>query len=165
MKHAELHAAILSTADKTGRVTPRGMVDAAKDDAHPLHGQFDWDDARVADQHRMAVARQLLTKVGYIGKDVRGRIVPTQYFVHEPGVEQQSYVPLSAVARDKKQSYALLLEEMARIESLIRRAQRIADVVNMRDDLDALLEAAVVTRAKAEQKKSGRRTRETRPSA
>lgn len=39
------------------------LVDLAKDPKHPLHGEFIWDDARAAEQQRLARARTIINSV------------------------------------------------------------------------------------------------------
>lgn len=44
-------------------VTPRNIVDEAKDDVSPLHPAFEWDDTVAADEHRLGQARSLVRAV------------------------------------------------------------------------------------------------------
>jgi hypothetical protein len=46
-----------------GRLTPRNVVDAARDPANPLHRRFEWDDSVAAERYRLAQARQLIQTV------------------------------------------------------------------------------------------------------
>jgi hypothetical protein len=41
----------------------REVVEAASEDASPLHGYFEWDDSKAAHQHRLAQARHLITTI------------------------------------------------------------------------------------------------------
>jgi hypothetical protein len=151
MKVSTIKISIDAIAKRHGRATPELIVEEARDPGHALHSQFDWDDQSAAHQHRLAVARALLRKIEYIAHDVVGRPVVAVGYVHEPGVPGQSYVPLSEVARNKKQSEALLMQELAACESHIRRAQRIADVLHLRDRLDSLLVECIETKEKVEE--------------
>ena len=143
IKQLDLKTAIDGIARKHGAVTPQLIVNEARDPNHPLHGEFDWDDQSAANQHRLAVARALLRQIEYIGQDITGRPVEAVGYVHEPGVKTQSYVPLSGIAKNRSKSLDLLNQEVAQCEGMIHRAQRIADVIHMRAELDVLLHAVI----------------------
>lgn len=145
LKHGDLKAAIDEIAKKHGgRVTPRNIIDEARDENHPLHNEFEWSDPVAADKHRLAVAAALLRRIEYIGTDVQGREITAVGYVYD--APSQTHVPLSAVARNKQQSYDLMMQELAACESHIRRAQKIADVIHLRDELDKLLHECIGVR-------------------
>ena len=158
LKSGELKIAIDSIAAKHGGcVTPRNVVDEASKPNHPLHNEFDWDDASAADKHRLAVAASLLRKIEYVGRDVVGREVAAVAYVYD--APTQTHVQLSVVARNKKQSHALMMQEIAQCESHIRRAQRICDVLHLREELDELLHACIDFQERVE------KTMKTKPAA
>ena len=43
-----------------GTLTPQAVVEAARDNASPLHECFTWDDSEAAEQYRLWEARQLI---------------------------------------------------------------------------------------------------------
>ena len=143
IKQTELEIAIEEIRKKHGEVTPQLVVNEAKYSDNPLHKEFDWDDASAANQHRLAVARALLRRVEYIGQDITGKSTPAVCYVHEPNTKEQQYVPLREVAKSQKQSIELLNQELAQIEGNIRRAQRIANVLHLREQVDENLHAIV----------------------
>lgn len=44
-------------------LTPRLLVDLARDPRHPLHDRFEWDDAQAGEKYRQAQAAQLIRSV------------------------------------------------------------------------------------------------------
>lgn len=51
-----------------GRLRPKDVVDAARADASPLHGHFEWDDTEAAEKYRIDQARGLIRVcVEYVG--------------------------------------------------------------------------------------------------
>lgn len=52
-----------------GRLTPPAVVDAARDNRHPLHRFFEWDDALAAEGYRLEQARTLIRSVRIIRED------------------------------------------------------------------------------------------------
>lgn len=93
------------------------VVEAAKDTANPLHGEFTWDDTEAARKHREMEARTLIRAFVYfeprIDRTARGYIsVPTDR-QHGGG-----YRPLAGVL-DRPDFVSQLVEEVKKkIESL-----------------------------------------------
>jgi len=83
---------------------------------------------------------------------VEGREVVANGYVYD--APTKSHVPLSVVARNKQQSYDLMMQELTACESHIRRAQRIADVIHLRDELDKLLHECIGVREKISKAKA-----------
>jgi hypothetical protein len=125
-------------------LTPDLVVEEASHPGHPLYGEFDWNDASAAHQHRLAVARALIRSVEYISEDSTGSVVTAVAYIHEPNKSAQGYIPVSEVQRNKEQARAAIMAELAAVESYLRRAQRIASALHMwGDDLEKLLDDVV----------------------
>lgn len=43
-----------------GKLTPRVVVEAARDPEHPLHNRFEWDNTVAAEKYRLGQARDLI---------------------------------------------------------------------------------------------------------
>lgn len=48
-----------------GKISPKIIVEAARDKSSILHSQFTWDDTEAAEQYRLAQAGQLIRTVNY----------------------------------------------------------------------------------------------------
>lgn len=48
------------TDEQKGRLTPKAVIEAARDAKHPLHKHFEWDDAKAAHSYRIEQARELI---------------------------------------------------------------------------------------------------------
>jgi hypothetical protein len=48
------------TDEQKGRLTPKAVVEAARNEKHPLHKHFEWDDAKAAHSYRIEQARELI---------------------------------------------------------------------------------------------------------
>lgn len=57
------------TEQQKGRLTPPAVVDAARDNRHPLHKFFEWDDAIAAESFRLDQARTLIRSIRLVGED------------------------------------------------------------------------------------------------
>lgn len=136
----EIRQAVKDTADENGNITPDGVVAAARDPDSPLHREFDWDDASAAHQHRLAVARALIREIVYVGQDITGKPVTSVAYVHDPETTEQCFVPLSSAARNKAKAREILLVELGRCESSLRRAEEIAAVLKIETPLNGILQ-------------------------
>jgi hypothetical protein len=58
--------ALLNLRDKDGNLATTAVVAAARNEEHPLHGYFEWDDTRAAAAHRLTQAGQLIRRVRVI---------------------------------------------------------------------------------------------------
>jgi hypothetical protein len=103
-----------------GAVTPRNIVDDARDPKSPLHRFFEWDNTAAAEAYRLSQAGDLMRRV--------------QVYVTHEGVKQPARVYVSIVRNDIRQyeettkamtnpvSRQALLDQMKRdVESVIRR--------------------------------------------
>lgn len=57
-----LQDSIQELYDEHGYITPRIVLDTARDPEHPLHRYFDWNDATAAETARLSRARQLISR-------------------------------------------------------------------------------------------------------
>jgi hypothetical protein len=66
----KIGAALAKIAEQQkGRLTPPAVVEAARDQKHPLHRYFEWDDQIAAESYRMDQARVLIRSVRIVRDD------------------------------------------------------------------------------------------------
>lgn len=152
-----IQAAIEATARDDGIITADCVVEAARDEANPLHHEFDWNDSSAAHQHRLAVARALIREIRIEVVDTPRRQITKLSYVHDPRAKGQAYIPLSRVARSKQLAKEVMEAELSRCESAIVRAREVADAIGLRDDLDELLRQLIAVRKKASRSEPKRR--------
>lgn len=132
-----------------GVLTPDAVVEAAKDPLHPLHGRFEWDDAKAAHQHRLWQARVLIH--GATIKVVRDeREVRVPVYLSDPRVphNEQGYRPTTEIRRVEDEARVAMRRELTSAASAIERARNVADALDMVEELDALLAQIVLVRDK-----------------
>ncbi len=67
----------IQRADPEKLLRPEAVVEAASDPEHPLHDDFDWDDASAAHAHRLHQARMLINRFTIENADdFNGKRVP-----------------------------------------------------------------------------------------
>jgi hypothetical protein len=115
-----------------GVLTPRIVIDAARDPTYPMYSLFPWNDAAIGDAHRLNIARRLIASLT-ITTTHAGRIVTTVAYVRAPQAEArvQGYVSISEIAQSRNDTRAVLLNELSAIEARIMRAIKIAAALNV----------------------------------
>jgi hypothetical protein len=135
-------AARLAVVDleKRGRLTPRDLVDAARDPSSPLHSEFEWDDGKAADDWRIEQARRLIRSVKVMVDEETVTIALPRY-VRDTAREndEQGYVTVEQIRREPQNAAALLRYEFGRAATHCRRALAIAEAVGIKDDAAKVL--------------------------
>lgn len=70
-----------------GELTPRDVLDDARNDNSPLHTFFEWDDSAAAEEYRLQQARGLIRSVVaiYVSEDKPATRVKAYVHIPEPG--------------------------------------------------------------------------------
>ena len=139
-------AAAIKSLERAGKLTAHAVVDAARDAKSPLHGYFEWDDSKAAEQYRLDQARVLIRTVQVritIGQD---EYIKVPQYVRDPEMppSEQGYVSLPEIKDDPLASRAALYAELTRIEGLLTRAEKIAEACGLKAEI-----VKVQTRVKA----------------
>jgi hypothetical protein len=122
-----------------GKITPRMVVDAARDEDSPLHSYFEWDDAIAAEKYREMQARTLLRSVDL--KVTKGTVkFDVSAYIRDPesDPQEQGYVQVSALKSQEDLARDALIAEFKRASALIERARRYAAFFGMEESLDDL---------------------------
>ena len=117
------------------RLTPRQVVDDARDPATVLHGCFEWDDVRAAELHREQQARHVIASLRVITPTTA--MTPAVQRVYVSVVEthgdetERSYRPLSVVREDPVQRDAVLDEARRGLEAWRARYENLVDATTI----------------------------------
>lgn len=79
---------------KTGGLTPKRLVDANRPEDAPLHSEFEWDDAVVAEAYREGQAAHIIRSI--VIKPEVAEETPMRAFVRATP-EPQNYTPMQTV--------------------------------------------------------------------
>jgi hypothetical protein len=85
-----------------GEITPKDVLDDARNDNSPLHSFFEWDDGEAAEQHRLQQARGLIRSVVAIYVDDAQPAVRTRAYVHIPEGKTSHYREAGHAMSQKK---------------------------------------------------------------
>lgn len=130
----------LQALERSGKLTPEQVVDAARDEASPLHVYFEWRDDKAADAYRIEQARSLIRSVTVRVETTDDRLISTPVYVRDPArrEDEQGYVALASIKDDPASARAALMFELTRIEGLFERAENIATVCGLADQVQRL---------------------------
>lgn len=112
-----------------GKLTAENVLDAAKDEASPLHAAFEWDDSEAARLHRLNQARRLITSIRVLNAPVDG---PLAAFVNvRTPKEGRTYAPTTEVLSDAELRVRFLIDARQKIEALERRYAHFSEVADL----------------------------------
>jgi len=119
-----------------GTLTPEIVVADAQDPDSPLHGEFEWDDAHAAHQHRLDQARRIIRKVSLVVVE-ETRVLKAPAYVRDPGAgeREQGYVSILTCQNDLDKARAVMVTEVGRIKASIARLRSIAAVLGLEDEV------------------------------
>jgi len=136
-----IREAILLCADPDGTIRSEAVFEAAKNPNNILHGEFVWDGTDAIRQLGLIRASQLI-RVHRVEVVVDSIKLISPKFVSKPGSsEAGSYVAIENLAQDSKErKIGALIDEVTRIEALLKRAIAMATVLNVVPELMSLLD-------------------------
>ena len=123
------------------RLTPRQVVDDARDPAAVLHACFEWDNVRAAELHREQQARHVIASLRVITPTTA--TTPAVQRVYVSVVEthgdetERAYRPLSVVLEDPVKLDALLDEARRGLEAWHARYKSLVDATAIQSLLRA----------------------------
>lgn len=137
---------------RTGMLTPDAVLKDAKSKESPLHQLFEWDDRKAAAKWRLEQARDLIVTV-HVKITTEFRTVSAPYYVRDPhqAHDKQGYVGIDTLRADPDKARAALVQEFARVASLLERARSLAMALGEEGRIDGLLEQTVGLRTYFEQ--------------
>ena len=137
----EAYNAIEEIREKNGGdVAAEHIVKAAKPKRHKLHGIFEWDDSKAANQHRVNQARTLLRSIEVIYEELPDRPVRSHEIVFkkrrgEDG-ERTIYRTTDEAMADPVARDALIAEAIRQAMAFRRRFQNLRELQLIFDAID-----------------------------
>lgn len=128
-------------AANDGRITPRLVVEDARDPESALHACFEWDDSVAGEKYRIMQARALIRSVPLVIKENRVTIRSVAY-VRDPESppRDQGYVEVMKIKSDRDAAVEVLTSELRRSEAGFIRSRHLAVVLGMEEEVDEILE-------------------------
>ena len=104
-----------------GMLTPQLVVDEAREETHPLHTHFEWDDQIAGQHHRLSQARQLIRAVRVVEVSGADGIERIRGFHSVPRPEGRTYVPVAEVKGDPFTRELVLRQAEREWRQMLRR--------------------------------------------
>ena len=119
--------------DQRGELTPRLVVDEARDDDHPLHTRFEWDDSVAGEKYRHVQAQQLIRSVRIVVRpaDDKRPADSIRAFQSVRRDDGFAYVPSEDVATDPVLTQIVLMDMKREWLALQRRYGHFAEFVEL----------------------------------
>jgi hypothetical protein len=153
LSHAEKQAAMAALNDLAkrngGRITAEQLVEAARDESSPLHDYFEWDDTAAAHQWRVTQARTLIGSAT-LNITIDSQKISCPGYVRDPSVDtmEQGYVQTAKIRTDEDAARDVLNREFDRVKATLTRARKLAAVLGMLAEMDALVDSLDIMTSK-----------------
>lgn len=132
----------LSRLAAESRLEPEVIVADASHKRHPLHGFFDWNDASAGHKYRVDQARTLIRSVR-VELVIEKKTIRAPKYVHDPkGGRRPGYVEVASFRKDEESRREIVLHELKQAVSHLRRANEIAAVLGLQDEMTELIAMA-----------------------
>lgn len=146
--NTDVAEAIEALRDASGYLNPDAVVEAAADPTSPLHGHFEWNDAKASKLYRISQARTLIRSM-HIPYRIGATLVSAVAYVPSPKAGG-NYQRLDEIVPRSETAKAVVLAELGRVSHMLNRARKIAAVVDLDNEVDDLLDALASTRLRIE---------------
>ena len=114
---------------KHGAITPTLVVKEAKKKTSPLHGGFEWDDRRAAQEYRLDQARLIVRSVIVHRDGNDGEPMAVRAFVHIG--EASDYEDIDVVLGIPEKREALLAQALAELEIVRRKYETLEELAGV----------------------------------
>lgn len=121
-----------------GRLTPKELVDESRPEDAPLHGEFEWDDARAAEAYRETQARYIIRSIELILEDGEEKATPVRAFVAMQDAEPNEYTQLTAVLDDDLRREKLLHKALQELLAFKRKYKSLTELSKLFEEIDQL---------------------------
>lgn len=120
--------------DERGELTPALVVDVARDDRHPLHTKFEWNNTIAAERYRRQQAHELIKSVRLTYQSPKtGQPISIRAFhaVKQPNTNKFAYEPTQVIMQDPMVMRLLLAEMRRDWEAFKRRYEQFEEFWDM----------------------------------
>lgn len=115
--------------DTAGELTPRVVVDVARDPGHPLHNRFEWDDSVAGEKYRLHQARELI-RIAVEFVDGTDGPVKVRSFHSVNRVDGPTYEPVADIKTDPFMSKLVLQAAEREWKSLYQKYAHLAEFLD-----------------------------------
>lgn len=121
-----------------GRLESSIVVEAARDETNPLHPEFEWNDARAAESHRLNQASAMIRHIAVITPKRDGSEAPIRAFVSVVRDEDRSYTSTAHAMSEADLRQQVLDQAWRELEAW---RQRHAELIELAEIFSAIDQA------------------------
>ena len=134
--NAETAGAVMDNLEQRGALTAKNLVDESRPAEAPLHGEFEWDDVKAAEEYRLQQARHIINCL-LIEDDAQQETVRAFFNLAESAPEYRS---IRTIMADETQSEALLQVALHELQAFERKYVQISKFRALFAEIDRLSE-------------------------
>lgn len=105
-------------------VTPRSVVDLAKNEDSKLHDDFEWDNEIAGDKYRLSQAREMIQLLAFEPIEEKHEPIRVYYISTEKSV----YKPVEMIMKKEDEYQALLKRALAELESFKKKYSTLVEL-------------------------------------
>lgn len=110
---------VVQELNKLDVITAKNVVDAARDEAAPLHREFEWDDSIAGECWRESQARELIRHIVIVPEDAP-MTEPVRAY-HHLTIESRAYTPMEVIIKNTDMTEQLLKQAKAELQTFKRK--------------------------------------------
>lgn len=117
---------------KNGQIKPEDVIEVARDENSPIHNNFEWDDTKAAQEHRLWQARQLITYKFKVEGSKEQQFYNVKVVVND--VPVQGYFTKEKILSNKDMYLHLLKEAVSEIKYWEKKYKEIKELEGVIDN-------------------------------
>lgn len=127
-------------AEHGGKLFPRDVVDAARNEESPLHTAFEWDDGAAAEKYRLGQARKIISVAVTV---LEGHDEPVRAFVSltPDRTDNGGYFPVEKVLSEKKLRAQMLNDATAELRIFTTKFRTVQELAAVNAEAQKFLES------------------------
>lgn len=103
---ANVAAEVMNELAKEGKLNAEQLVEVSRPADAPLHDEFEWDDAKAAEEWRKQTGRVMIASITFVMEETRQQ-EPYRAFYHLVR-EEKEYTPIEVIMKDSQKTEQLL---------------------------------------------------------
>lgn len=131
---AETAGTVMDNLEQQGKLTAKNLLDESRPTEAPLHGEFEWDDVKAAEEFRLQQARHIINCL-LIEDDSQQETVRAFFTLADSAPEYRS---IRTIMADETQSEALLQVAMQELQAFERKYTQISKFKALFAEIDRL---------------------------
>lgn len=118
-------------------VTPRSIVERARDENHFMHDMFEWDDSVAGELYRETQARQIIRMLVVVDEEKKEQ--PPVRLLVSTGNRDQTYTPVKLIVRNEDAYNDLLSRALSELIAFKRKYSTLVELDEVMRLIDELI--------------------------